>query len=36
MTSEQMLARVTLLRAVRHTFADQALLKICVDRMSFC
>ena len=36
MIFDQMLARVQLLRALRHIFADQALLKVCVDRMSFC
>ena len=36
MTFDRMLARVPLLRVLRHTFADQALLKVCVDSMSFC
>ena len=36
MTFDQTLARVPFLRALRHTFADQALLKVCLDRMSSC
>lgn len=44
MTFDQMIAQVPLQRALRHTFADQALgfaeleslLKVYVDSMSFC